>query len=115
MYNYIMQENNNNNNTSGDSSNEKIMCALAYILFFVPLIAIPNSSKGKFHANQGLNLLIVGLAGDVALSIIPILGWMLLPLWGLAVLVIGVIGVVNALNEKETPLPLVGNLFKIIK
>ena len=28
----------------------KWMCVLAYILFFMPLIVVPNSEDGKFHA-----------------------------------------------------------------
>lgn len=50
---------NNTNNHYTKSKNEKIWYGLAYIIFFLPLIFIPNSSKGKYHANQGLILLIV--------------------------------------------------------
>ena len=43
-----------------DAQDAKIWSVLAYfgILFFLPLVAVPNSAYGKFHANQGLILLI---------------------------------------------------------
>ena len=43
-----------------DIENNKIISGLSYlgILFFLPLVAAPNSRFGKFHANQSLVLLI---------------------------------------------------------
>lgn len=44
-----------------DAQDAKIWSILAYfgILFFLPLVGVPNSAYGKFHANQGLILLIL--------------------------------------------------------
>lgn len=41
-----------------DAQDAKIWSVLAYfgILFFLPLVTVPNSAYGKFHANQGFNL-----------------------------------------------------------
>lgn len=38
---------------------ENVICALAYTFFVIPLLLLPNSSKAKFHANQGLWLVII--------------------------------------------------------
>ena len=48
------------NNLQMDIENNKIISGLSYlgILFFLPLVAAPNSRFGKFHANQSLVLLI---------------------------------------------------------
>ena len=51
-----------------DAQDAKIWSVLAYfgILFFLPLVAVPNSAYGKFHANQGLILLIFYVTLTVA-------------------------------------------------
>lgn len=97
-----------------DVEKNKTMAGLAYIIFFLPLVACPDSAFGKFHANQALILLILGLGGSIVLSIIPILGWILLPVLSIFVLVLGIIGLVNGLGGKAKELPLIGK-FRIIK
>ena len=92
----------------------KWMCVLAYILFFMPLIVVPNSEDGKFHANQGLTLLILGIAVSIAgsiLSLIPIIGiigYLISFLGGLACLALAIIGIINALNMEKKKLPVIG-------
>lgn len=97
-----------------DIQKNKIMAGLAYLLFFLPLIVCPDSKFGKFHANQGLLLLILAVAGNVILGMIPFLGWILLPIFGILVLVFGIIGLINGLNGKAKELPVIGK-FRIIK
>ena len=97
-----------------DVEANKVMAGLAYIIFFLPLIACPQSPFGRFHANQGLLLLILGVAGSTILSIIPIIGWILLPLLSIFVFVLGIMGLINGLNGKAKELPLIGK-FRIIK
>ena len=106
---------NNHNNKSHDANNDKVWYALAYLIFFLPLITIPNSTKGKFHANQGLTLLIVAIVGQIVLGLIPFIGWMLSPLYSLATFVLLVVGFVNGLNEKQKPLPIIGKWLHLIK
>jgi uncharacterized membrane protein len=108
-----------------DIEKNKGMAALAYILFFLPLVACPDSRFGRFHANQGLLILIGAIGGGIALAIIStILGLisyyllfistlLYIALYvGLTVLI--VMGIINAVNGKAKPLPLIGNI-KIIK
>lgn len=98
-----------------DVEDNKVIAALAYIVFFLPLIVSKDSEFGKFHANQGLILLLFGFAVSIVGSIIPFIGWFIIgPLGGLFVLVLGVLGIVNALNGVEKELPLIGG-FKILK
>lgn len=49
-----------NTYTPEDIEKNKTMAGLAYLLFFLPLIACPESRYAKFHANQALLLLITG-------------------------------------------------------
>lgn len=97
-----------------DVEKNKMMAGLAYLLFFLPLIVCPESTYAKFHANQGLLLLIVSIAGNIILGIIPILGWVLLPVFGIAVFVFFILGLMNGLSGKAKELPVFGK-FRIIK
>lgn len=98
----------------GDIEQNKTMGGLAYIIFFLPLIVCPDSLYGRFHANQGLLLLLLSLVGTTILSMIPIVGWLLLPLFGLGVLILAIMGLVNGFSGKVKELPLIGK-YRLIK
>lgn len=100
--------------TPEDIQNNKTMAGLAYFIFFLPLIVCPESRYAKFHANQGLLLLITGIAGNVILGIIPIIGWMVMPIFSLGILALVIIGLINGLGGKAKRLPLIGK-FDILK
>lgn len=103
-----------NTYTPEDIEKNKTMAGLAYLLFFLPLIACPESRYAKFHANQALLLLITGIVGNVILGIIPVIGWMLMPIFGIGVLILGIMGLVNGFGGKVKQLPLIGK-FTILK
>ena len=96
-----------------DIEKNKVMGLLAYILFFIPLLAAKDSPFARYHANQGLVLFICGLISSV-LWIIPILGWIIAPILSIVITVLAVIGIINALNGKAKELPIIGK-FKILK
>lgn len=107
----------NRNNTSEsnteafeqvDIEKNKTIAGLAYLIFFLPLIACPDSRFGRYHANQALLLFITCVAGIVVLSIIPIIGWLLLPVFSLVVFVFAILGLINGLGGKVKELPLIG-------
>ncbi|HWT76887.1 MAG TPA: hypothetical protein VN258_19475 [Mobilitalea sp.] len=113
----------NRNNTVGnttevfdqaDIDKNKTISGLAYLIFFLPLIICPDSKFGRYHANQALILFIVSVAGSIILSIIPIIGWLLLPFFSIAILIFAVLGLVNGLGGKAKELPLIGK-YKLIK
>jgi uncharacterized membrane protein len=97
-----------------DIEKNKTMAGLAYLLFFLPLVTCPDSPFGRFHANQGLLLLIFGIGGSIILTIIPVLGWILLPFFGIFYFVLIIMGLVNGLNGKAKELPLIGK-YRILK
>lgn len=98
----------------GDIEQNKTMAGLAYILFFLPLLVCPDSKFGRYHANQALLLLILSFAGSTVLTIIPIIGWLLLPLFILGILVLAIMGLVNGFNGKVKALPIIGK-FQLLK
>lgn len=99
---------------ASDIEKNRGIAVVAYILFFVPLLAAKDSRFAMYHANQGLLLLISAIIVNVVGSIIPFLGWLIiLPLGNLLVFVLLVLGILNAAGGKAKPLPLIGK-FKII-
>jgi uncharacterized membrane protein len=99
-------------NTSPAPTKNTTMAAIAYLLFFVPLLTDSKDDPFvKFHVKQGLLLLILSIFVSILNSIIgriPFVGWIVSFVLGLGVFALFVIGIMNALNGKETPLPLVG-------
>ncbi len=108
------QQAQDNTHTPEDIEKNKTMAGLSYLLFFLPLIACPESKYARFHANQALLLLIAGVAGNIVLGIIPVIGWMLLPFFGIGVLILGIMGLINGFGGKAKRLPLIGK-FDILK
>ncbi|QTH45727.1 DUF4870 domain-containing protein [Cohnella sp. LGH] len=100
--------------TESDIQQNKGMAIVAYILFFVPLLAAKESPFAQYHARQGLNLFLLALIANVVLSIIPIIGWLLLPLVNLGILALVIIGILAAANGQVKPLPLIGK-YEILK
>lgn len=97
-----------------DIEKNKTVAALAYLIFFLPLIVCPDSKYGRFHANQGLLLTIVAIAGSIILGIIPILGWIILIFFPFIIIIFMVIGFLNAIKGLAKQLPIFGK-FEIIK
>jgi uncharacterized membrane protein len=91
-----------------DIQKNKVVAAFAYLIFFLPLLASPDSAFARFHANQGLLLLLTSFAGSWVLGFIPLIGWMVLPLFLLAICVLAVLGFANAYNGKAQELPVIG-------
>ncbi len=100
---------------------------LAYwsILFFVPLVAYKDSKFARFHAGQGLNLLLLSVAYGLVTTILSTIFMAisfglgaaiasLLSLAGLVIPVLMIIGIVNVCKGQMKPLPVIGNI-NIIK
>lgn len=97
-----------------DIEKNKVISGLAYLIFFLPLLACPTSRFGRYHANQALILFILSIGGSIILSLIPIIGWLLLPLFSILICVFAIMGLINGLTGKAKELPLIGK-FKLLK
>ena len=104
-------------------SREKACSILSYIgfLFLVGLVLGKDNPRVRFHVNQGLVLFIVEAAGGIVLSVlrivlafVPFVGGLLLGLlsfaFSAAVIVLVVIGILNAASGQEKPLPVIGGI-----
>jgi uncharacterized membrane protein len=102
------------------------MAVLAYIgiLVLVPIFAAKESKFAKFHANQGLILLIVDVIVAILImvlsAVILAISWRLywvstiLSLLYIPLLGFSILGIINAVNGKAKELPLIGK-FRLLK
>lgn len=106
--------------TQEDISKNKVMAIIAYlgILVIVPILAAKDSKFARFHANQGLILFIASVGYSIIYSILgsflPTFLMMIISLCSLGLLVLAIIGIINAANGQAKELPLIGN-FTILK
>lgn len=87
--------------------------ALAYVTIIpaiVFLIVEPYNKNSyiRFHSWQCIFLSIAAFAIQTILTVIPVIGWMILPFVGLGVLVLWVIVLLKALKGERFKLPLIG-------
>ena len=115
-----------------DVSDNKVMAILCYlgVLWLIPLIAGTHKTSPfvKFHLNQGLVMILTGFALSIVIGIITAIlaaimafSWSLIALFsglialiwgvmGLAILALAILGIVNAVNGKMAPLPIIGKI-----
>ena len=96
-----------------DIEKNKVMAVLAYVIFLIPLLAAKDSKFARFHTNQGLVLFIGAILSSV-IAAIPLIGWIVAPIAGIAITILAILGIVNALGGKAKELPVIGK-FKILK
>ena len=102
-----------------DIADNRGLALLAYIglLWLVPLLAAPKSAFARYHVNQGLVLWIANLilsAGGFVLCLIPVFGVLVLSALSLIILVLRIIGIVNAVQCRAKELPIIGK-YTILK
>lgn len=95
---------------SRDIEDNRVMAILAYIwiLFLVPLLAAKDSKFARFHAYQGVALFLLSLLVGVVDRLLPYNLSGLSYFLSIGLLVLAVIGIVNAYQGKAKPLPLIG-------
>lgn len=100
---------------TSDAEKNKTAGILGYVIFFLPLLMAPKSHFAKYHANQGLLLLIAAIAVHVLANVIPFFGWLVIgPVGYVFLLVLFIMGILNASRGETKPLPIIGS-YEIIK
>ena len=90
------------------------MAIVAYILFFVPLLTEAKSDPFvKYHVKQGL-VLFLGCLVSTVLCQMPFMGLLFWPL-NIVIMILFVLGILNAAEGKEKPLPLIGKFADYFK
>jgi uncharacterized membrane protein len=104
-------------------SEDKTVAIVSYLTFvgFIVAIVIHNGKKtrlGAFHLRQMLGYFLTGIVVypcGLILAFIPIIGclaWPCLVLFGLAMLVLWILGLIAAVNGQMNPMPIVGPLYQ---
>ena len=94
--------------------NDNIAGLLAY--FFIPaiifLVLEPFNKNPfvRFHAFQGLFLGLVSIVGHTILMFIPVLGWIILPFFSLAIFILAVVAAIKALQNQKWKIPMIGDM-----
>jgi len=114
-----METNTNTEETFVPSANKdsKKIAIISYITIIGLVIAFVMNNEKKlpfasYHIGQSLGLAATGLALGL-IGIIPILGWIINILGIFVVLYMWIIGLMNAINEKEKPVPILGKRFEM--
>ncbi|PJE76868.1 hypothetical protein COV05_01575 [Candidatus Uhrbacteria bacterium CG10_big_fil_rev_8_21_14_0_10_48_16] len=100
----------------GDLPDDRLFAAIGYlgILCLVPLLLKKDSAFAQHHGKQGLVILLAWLVLWVG-NIIPILGQIVWTLGTLALLILIILGMINALQGKMWEMPFLGKYAKDLK
>lgn len=95
-----------------DIEENSVVAALGYvyILCLLPLLFRRKSKFAQFHAKQGLLLFAVEILLGWFFAV-PIVGWAL----GVLVMLLAILGVINALNGNFWEMPFLGRYAKRLK
>lgn len=96
-------------------SEGKTAAIISYITVIGLLIAyIMNSSKQnaftQFHIGQSVRIVVLSIANSVLAYLLPNSLSMVTSIISLCILVLVILGIVNAVNDKVTPLPVIGTI-----
>jgi len=87
--------------------------AIAYLwITAIVFLVLEPYSKDKFvrfHSFQSLFLGLASIAGHIVLTLIPFVGWALMPLWSLLILALAVVGAVKAYQNQTWRIPVIGD------
>ena len=92
------------------------MAVVAYLVFFIPLLTdAKNDPFVKYHVKQGIVLLVSAIIAWLIIQALPVIGLVMAPLLDVAIIVLLIIGIMNAVKGVEKPLPLIGQFADKIK
>lgn len=100
-----------------DVEDNKVIAALSYVslLCLIPLLVKKDSRFCQEHGKQGLVLFILEVAIWIVGMLIPFLGWFIIAPFGtILVVVLAIIGIINALSGKFWEIPVIGQYRKQI-
>jgi uncharacterized membrane protein len=101
---------------AGAITEDKTVAILSYITIFGFIAAIfmhqnHKTELGAFHLRQVLGMVVTAIAGGVC-SLVPILGWIVWFLVGIALFVLWVMGLIGAIRGEMRPVPILGEHYQ---
>ena len=94
---------------------DKTMGIIAYLTIIGLIVAIVTNKDKKvsfasYHIRQSLGLAVTGIALAI-IGIIPFIGWLISILGTIFIVILWVLGLINALNGYEKPVPVMGEKY----
>ncbi len=80
-----------------------------WLLWLVPLLAMKDNAFCKFHVKQGIILTILSIAIWI-IGWIPFIGWIVTFVVYVYIVVMIIMGIINAASGKYWKMPILGNL-----
>ncbi len=98
------------------ASHNIVMGILAYlgVLVFIPFFASKDDPFVKFHIKQGLVLFCIEVICWILTAILPLFG-IIFVIVNLGTIILSILGIINAAQQKERELPLVGQYSSFFK
>jgi len=98
------------------ASEDKTVAIVAYLTLigFIAAVIIHSNKKtklGAYHLRQMLGFMLSWFA-VIILIIIPIIGWILIPVFYLCMFILWIMGLIAAINGQMKPMPLVGPMYQ---
>lgn len=91
--------------------NDRLCAILNYLIigmiWYLADEKMKKNSFVKYHFKQGLVLLIFEIITSLVMGV-PLLGWLIAPIFYILVFVFIILGIINAANNQEKPLPIIG-------
>jgi uncharacterized membrane protein len=87
---------------------------LAYVTIIpaiIFLVVAPYNQKAeiRFHCWQSIFLGVGCIVIDIVLSMIPVVGWIILPFFGLLILIVWILCMVKAFGGQRFNIPVIGD------
>ena len=91
----------------------KLWAFLAYLLSVIGFLLVMLTRKddvyARYHAKQSLLLFLASIV-VLIIKMIPFIGWLVAWVLSILLLILWILGMINALNGKQVPLPVIGHL-----
>jgi len=96
---------------------KNILAIISYIgiLCLIPILMKDKDGFVKFHAKQGLVLFIAEMIAWVIFYVLPYQLWFLYNLLTLFLIILSIIGIINAVKGEQKLLPIIGKFAEKFK
>ncbi|MGI6573246.1 MAG: DUF4870 domain-containing protein [Fermentimonas sp.] len=101
---------------SVNNEQDNSIAIISYLTLIGLVIAfVMNNEKkqpfARYHIRQSLGLNVTGIALGLV-NVIPFLGWIICFIGIFVLLYMNIMGIINAVNRKEKPLPILGKQYE---
>jgi uncharacterized membrane protein len=98
-----------------NETTDKTMGIVAYLTVFGLIAAMvmnkePKNSFTSYHIRQSLGLCVTGI-GLFVIGLIPFIGWLISIIGTIFIVILWLLGFINALNGNEKPVPVMGEKY----